>query len=337
MDDRDDSRLPAIRPSAELPARVSVGVAGEDLLRALLSGQSPNTQVAYRKDLHDFAGFLGLPVGPAIEALVGHGHAAGNAAALAYRGHLVDERKLAAATVARRLAALRMVCKVARTLGRINWALETRNPKAEAYRDTTGPGRDGWLRMLVAAREAAATGKPPAVRDLAIALLLHDLGLRRDEVCGLDLAHFNPDGAEGKGVVEVLGKGKTGRVMVTLNAPARSALLAWVAIRGDRPGPLFHRLDRAAGKAAEPGRLDGSAVYDLVGRLGRKAGLGRPVRPHGLRHQGITRGLDLSGGDVRKVQRFSRHAKVETLLRYDDNRRDDAGDIARLLGEDPGL
>jgi len=37
---------------------------------------------------------------------------------------------------------------------------------------------------------------------------------------------------------------------------------------------------------------------------------------------------------VRRVRHFSRHAKIETLLHYDDNRRDEAGAIARLLGED---
>jgi integrase/recombinase XerC len=72
----------------------------------------------------------------------------------------------------------------------------------------------------------------------------------------------------------------------------------------------------------------------MVGALGRRAGLPRPARPHGLRHQGITRALDLFSGDVRKVQKFSRHATLETLLIYDDARRDDAGQIARALGND---
>jgi integrase/recombinase XerC len=44
--------------------------------------------------------------------------------------------------------------------------------------------------------------------------------------------------------------------------------------------------------------------------------------------------LDLANGDVRKVRRFRRHAKLETLLRYDDNRVEEAGAIARMLGED---
>jgi hypothetical protein len=34
---------------------------------------------------------------------------------------------------------------------------------------------------------------------------------------------------------------------------------------------------------------------------------------------------------VRTVQRFSRHAKVETVMLYDDARRDGAGEVARLV------
>jgi integrase/recombinase XerC len=93
---------------------------------------------------------------------------------------------------------------------------------------------------------------------------------------------------------------------------------------------LFVGLDRGS----TSGRLDPSNVWRIVRETGQRAGLSRPTRPHGLRHQGITRALDLAGGDVRRVQRFSRHAKLETLLRYDDARRDDAGAIARMLGED---
>jgi integrase/recombinase XerC len=53
-----------------------------------------------------------------------------------------------------------------------------------------------------------------------------------------------------------------------------------------------------------------------------------------VRHASITRVLDLSGGDVRAAQKFSRHRSVATVLRYDDNRRDLAGELARRLAED---
>jgi hypothetical protein len=44
----------------------------------------------------------------------------------------------------------------------------------------------------------------------------------------------------------------------------------------------------------------------------------------------------LAGGDVRHVRHFSRHTNIETLLRYDDNRPDEAGDGAGLFGQDAG-
>jgi hypothetical protein len=34
---------------------------------------------------------------------------------------------------------------------------------------------------------------------------------------------------------------------------------------------------------------------------------------------------------VRAVQRFSRHAKVETVLVYGDNRHNKGGDVAKLV------
>ncbi len=131
----------------------------------------------------------------------------------------------------------------------------------------------------------------------------------------------------------VIGKGKTEAVRLTLPRPTRAALAGWLADRGDGPGPLFVRLDRA--RAGPAGRLTGEAVRRIVAALGRKAGLARVVRPHGLRHQAITAALD-AGRDVRDVRKFSRHAKLETVLIYDDSRRDVAGDIASLVaGDEP--
>jgi integrase/recombinase XerC len=75
------------------------------------------------------------------------------------------------------------------------------------------------------------------------------------------------------------------------------------------------------------GRLTGVAIYQLVRGLGERTGI--RARPHGLRHAAITEALDLTRGDVRAVQRFSRHKNLQTVLRYDDNRLDLAGDIAR--------
>jgi integrase/recombinase XerC len=44
----------------------------------------------------------------------------------------------------------------------------------------------------------------------------------------------------------------------------------------------------------------------------------------------VTAALD-AGLDVRQVWRFSHHARLDTLLVYDDNRKDLAGEVARRV------
>jgi integrase len=80
-------------------------------------------------------------------------------------------------------------------------------------------------------------------------------------------------------------------------------------------GPLFVRLNRAAGPG-HPSLLDAGNAARASQSLGLRAGRARGTNLHGLRHQGITRALDLANGDVWRVKEFSRHAKLETLLRY---------------------
>ena len=161
---------------------------------------------------------------------------------------------------------------LARTLGRVTWRIDIDSPKAEAYRDTRGPGLDGWRGMLAAAGKRATT--PKRKPDLALIRLMHDLGLRRGEVVTLDRADVDLEA----GTVAIVGKGKSERVPVTLNKPAAAALADWIAARGDWAGALFVRLDRAAG-GGQPGRLDAGNVARIAKDLGRRAGWrGAPTR-----------------------------------------------------------
>jgi integrase/recombinase XerC len=230
----------------------------------------------------------------------------------------MTERGPQAATINRRLAALRSLVKLANTLGLVSWTLTVENVRAQAYRDTRGPGRDGFKAMLAAAQ--AQRGRK-ALRDVALLRLLHDVGLRRGEVVRLDVADLDLAGSR----VFILGKGRLQKEPLTLPEPTKAALVAWLDVRGTAAKPLFVNFDRA-GKG---GRLTGAAVYYIVGGLGTKAGL--TVRPHGLRHLAITSALDLTKGDVRAVKKFSRHRDMRVLNTYDDNRRDLAGDVARLV------
>ncbi len=300
------------------PAPLDAETPAARLVSAFLSGRSPRTLAAYRKDLQDFARWAGAATPEAAAAmLLGAPHGAANEAALRYRAHLL-ERGLSPATVNRRLAAQRSLVGLARVLGLVPWALEVAGVRGESYRDTRGPGAGGVRKLLevLAGRQGAR-----AARDRALVSLLYHLGLRRAEVVALDVGDLDLAG----GSVDVLGKGRREKQRLSLPGPTRDALGAWLKERGPQPGPLFVALDRAhRGK-----RLSGDGVYLIIRRLGEAAGL--RARPHGLRHAAITRALDLTGGDVRKVQRFSRHRDVRVLVRYDDAREDLAGDVARRL------
>ncbi len=319
-----NDNLPVPRAVPSLPAPSLAN----DVLEAFLAGRKQNTLEAYLFDLTDFARFAGTAdPAAAVEALLAAGHGEANRFAMKYRAHLT-ELGLATATIARRLAALRSMVKIARQIGRVAWALDVEAPRSQPYRDTRGPGLDGWKLILARASQLAVT--PQGKRDLALVRLMHDLGLRRGECVALDLGDVSLD-AE-LATVSIVGKGRTEPERLTLPPKPREALREWIAARGEEPGPLFVRLDPGSGAAGE--RLTGDSVCRMVRRLSRRAGLSAEARPHGLRHQGITRLLDLVHGDVRKVQRFSRHAKLETLMRYDDARRDDAGNLAQMLGDD---
>jgi integrase/recombinase XerC len=308
--------VPAVIPSAN---GLDPSSPAARLLAAFLSGRKADTIKAYRADLEDFQAFAqAASLSEAAQRLMASCPGDANAQALSYKAHLL-ERGLSAATVNRRLAALRSLVKLGRTLGLVTWTLEVEGMKSETYRDTKGPGRAGFRDMLDAlAKRQDAKG----IRDRAILRCLFDLGLRRAEVIRLDMDDFNPEAA----TVAVLGKGRTEKVSLTLPPETHAAIVAWLAIRGGDPGPLFRSMDPA--KKGD-GRLSGMGLYLAVRGAGEMVGI--KTRPHGLRHAAITEALDVTRGNIRAVQKFSRHRDVRVLERYDDNRLDLAGEVARQV------
>lgn len=280
-----------------------------ELVETLLGTVSARTVDAYRDDLVRFADFCG----GSLDGLLAGGALDGNRTVAEFRKQMIADGR-AAATINRRLSAIRSLVSMARALGLLDWSIAIPGVKAVPYRDTRGPDAQE-LAALFATVRARTDAK--GIRDLAIVRLLFDLGLRREEVVELDAEHIS-DGA-----VWIRGKGRSDREPMTMPAATAAAIADWIRIRGAGDGPLFQPLDRNA-KAGD--RLTASGLYKMIRALGKKAGV--KARPHGLRHAAITTALDLTGGDVRAVQRFSRHAKVDTVIRYDDNRQDLAGEVA---------
>jgi integrase/recombinase XerC len=335
MSARDLATLPAT--DAALPATTH----HQAVLEAWLEGRNQNTVEAYMRDLGDFARFLAPESkkpnpAAAVEALLALGHGEANRLVLKYVAHMRGRKPpLAPATICRRLAALRSMVKVGRMIGRVSWSLDVESPKVESYRDTRGPEQAGYMGMWKAVRSAADESPKPvdcarAKRDLAMMMLMRDLLLRRGSCAALELADVNLD--DEPATVEVLTKGKAQKRVMDLPDPVRDVLAEWLDARGDRPGPVFIRLDPAAGDEMQP--LDGESINRAVRRAGKRAGLKRRARAHGLRHQGITRLLEKNDGNIPETMALSGHAKPETAMKYNDNRLNAAGKGSRTLADD---
>ena len=289
------------------------------LLEAFLAGKSQATLRSYAGDLQDFASFLHADsTEKAASILLGHTQGEANGLALGYRASLL-ERKLSAATVNRRLAALRSLVKLGNTLGLVPWSLSIPGVRSEGYRNTLGPGLTGVKAML---EQVGQKQDDKAVRDRAIIVTVYSLGLRRSELVQLDMEDLDLQA----NTVLVLGKGRSEKIKLTLPPQVKETLTAWINIRGDESGPLFTSCDRS--RKGKKTRITSDGIYHLIRGLGELVGI--KTRPHGLRHAAITQALD-SGADVRSVQRFSRHKDLRIVLRYDDNRQDLGGTVAAGL------
>lgn len=239
-----------------------------------------------------------------------------------YRNALRAEN-LSPATINLRLAALRALITQGNKLGFcvVNGQKLIDSEKSEKYRDTRGTDLANLKRLIALPNQATLRGK----RDAALLRLLCENALRRAEICALDVADF--EGSEKR--IAVLGKGKSQKSFITIRQPTIDAVRAYLLESGHDAGALFLTCDRRphlAGARLRPGGL-----YEIIARYGKLIGL--KLAPHKLRHSAITAALDATGGDIRRVQKLSRHADIRTLSIYDDNRSDQQGEITSLLGD----
>ncbi len=301
--------------------------AKRDVLADLLADKrSPNTRHAYEKDLKDFFRFIAAsnPLPELVTEFLGLDRFRAVTLVLKYKAHLID-RGLKEATINRRLAAIKSLVAFARKMGKCDYTLEDiKCEKVKPYRDTTGISKDAYKRMLAIPDRDTLKGK----RDNALLRLLWDNALRRSEISQADIKDLD---LEVRSLL-IIGKGNgSQKEAVSLSRPTVNAILDWLQVRQelDINQPLFIALDNAN----YGHRLSGTSIYRLVEAVASSAGISKKLSPHRIRHSGITAALDATGGDVRRVQKLSRHANLNTLMIYDDNRQDVQGEISSLLAD----
>ena len=295
-----------------------------------LKGRSPRTIKAYREDLLRAARWLKLEtIDEFAKALLSRGPGHANRMAIAFKAWASDEKKWTPSYVNNHLAAFRSIVRFARMTGRIVWAMDVDDIRAEKFTDTRGPGIKGIAATLQKAREA----QPPAraSRDVAIIMLFAFCGLRRDEVVSLNFEHLD---LEGKRVL-VLRKKRKQRKWVTVPDFGLDALKSWLTFRGTAPGALFQSFAVRAQRTDK--RLAESSVWWLIKGYALAAGVPKKqARPHGFRHAAITLVLELTDGNIRAAQLFADHSNPATTVLYDDNRKDVAGEMSNRLADKIG-
>ena len=150
----------------------------------------------------------------------------------------------------------------------------------------------------------------------ALLLIGYGAALRRSELMGLDLAdveieargvlvtirHSKTD-QEGRGEVRAIARGRVGFDPV-------EALEAWLAVRGDRPGPLF-----GAMIGGVPQRYIDQQVSRVVAGAAAAAGLPGNWSSHSLRAGMITDAARL-GSSLESIARHARHKRLDTTAGY---------------------
>jgi len=284
----------------------------------LATKRSNHTRRVYRRDIDNFLADLNLELGKFL-TLDRHG---AYALVSRYKGELI-QKGLKSATINRRLAAIKSLVSFSYNCGHSDFMLEAvKSEKLSAYRDTSGVDCETFKRVLGGIDRTSLKG----IRDYALLLLLWSNALRRSEVSKASIADFDPVAK----TLRIFGKGRGNQSeIISLGSGTVMAIESWLSARGEvsTDKSLFVSVNIGY----RDGRLSTQGIYNIVSDRCKDAGITKTMSPHRVRHSSITAALEATGGDVRRVQKLSRHSSLNTLLIYDDNRKNHQGEVTDIL------
>ena len=258
-------------------------------------GLANNSIHAYRRDLEDLHDYL-----------TANGQSLGTSDVDMLRAYLRHQsrRGQATRTVARRLAALRVLLRyqmmMGHDVGMVLQQLERPKPERSLPK----------ILSRAQVNQLIATPDPKSIlffRDVAILELLYAAGVRASELCDLKLNDLNGL----VGCIRVLGKGMKERI-VPIGQAAAEALQRYLA----ECRPTLDRESSDCLFLSRTGKpMERVALWMLVEKYGRRSGLLKSISPHVLRHCFASHLLS-GGADLRIVQELLGHSDVSTTQIY---------------------
>jgi integrase/recombinase XerD len=260
-------------------------------------GLSKNTLAGYRSDLDQAAAFLA-------RREVADWRTVTSAQAGEWV-HSLDGTRYKAASLARKLTALRMLARflVRERIRGDDFTLLLSGPKMT--RKIPGTLNAEEVARLL---NAPVGGEPRALRDRALLELFYSSGLRVSELAALMLQQIDLE----NGFIRVFGKGSKERI-VPVGGKARDALTTYLV--SGRPHLVKSKTGSQFFLNNRGGALSRVMLWMLVKKYAQRAGITKNVKPHGLRHSFATH-LLTGGADLRAIQEMLGHASISTTQIY---------------------
>ncbi len=274
----------------------------DPLIRSVLEqlwseqGLSKNTLAAYRADLLAVDRLLAQRGRPLIAAT-----REDLFAVLAERGRA----GISARSSARMLSALRLFFRQLLRVGRVDVDPTALIDAPKLPKPLPKSLGEGEVEALLAAPDVDT---PLGLRDRAMLELLYATGLRVTELVTLDVDQVNLR----QGALRVRGKGEKDRLV-----PIGEVALDWLGryVAESRPLLLCGGASRSLFVTARKSALSRKTFWLIVKTLAARAGIHRPISPHGLRHAFATHLLN-HGADLRVLQMLLGHASLSTTQIY---------------------
>lgn len=218
---------------------------------------------------------------------------------------VLSDREAVAATVARKLAALRSFYRTLREHGHVAQNPVDLVPSPKRPRHLPKVLRPDELATLL---DRIPASTPLEQRDRALFEIAYACGLRAEELVNLDVASVDFDGEQ----LRVEGKGSKTR-LVPAGEPALKAVGRY--LERARPALASGDGDPALFLSKSGRRLSTSDVRRRLRVWARQASIQGGVSPHALRHSFATHLLD-GGADLRAIQELLGHASISTTQIY---------------------